>query len=262
MHGQAQRVGFLHPGAMGSSLAAHCSAKERLWVSAGRSDETRRRAADSCTTEMASIPALVDEADVIVSICPPAAAADVATAVSEAGFEGVYIDANAISPATVVSLADRFERFVDGAVIGPPATQAGTTRLYLSGPDAETAAAMWADSDVDARAIGDEVGAASALKMAYAAWTKGSGALLLAVRAMAQRSGVDDALLAEWDLSQPGLADRYVQIANGSAPKAWRFVGEMLEIATSFAAVDLPDGFHLSASEIYGLFASGGLDLH
>jgi hypothetical protein len=87
--------------------------------------------------------------------------------------------------------------------------------------------------------------------MCYAAYTKGSSALLLAIRALAQAEGVEDTLLGEWEISQQALIKRSEGAARGSAPKAWRFVGEMEEIAASFADQGLPDGFHLAAAEVY-----------
>ena len=96
-----------------------------------------------------------------------------------------------------------------------------------------------------------DVGAASALKMAYAAWTKGSSAILIAVRALAIHAGVDDALRAEWQRSQPGLEARSESAVAGNAPKAWRFVGEMEEIARTFAAAGLPPGFHEACAAVY-----------
>lgn len=242
-------VGFLHPGSMGETLAANCSATT-LWVSAERSDATRRRATAHGMTECASVSALADAADAVVSICPPDAALDVAEEVAATGFAGVYVDANAISPAVAVSIGERFEHFVDGSVIGPPARRAGTTRLYLSGRRAPEVA-TWFDSGlVDARVIGEEPGAASALKMAYASWTKIGAALQLAIRSFAVAQGVDDPLVQEWDLSQPGLADRSAAAA-GVSPKAWRFTGEMEQIALSFTDADLPGGFADAANEIY-----------
>ena len=100
------------------------------------------------------------------------------------------------------------------------------------------------------------VGAASALKMAYAAWTKGTSALLLAVRALAIREGVDDALRAEWDRSQPGLGARSEAALAGNVRKAWRFVGEMEEIAATFAAAGLPPGFHEACAALYDRLGS------
>jgi len=90
--------------------------------------------------------------------------------------------------------------------------------------------------------------------MCYAAWTKGTAALLLAIRAVARDLGVEDALLAEWDRTQPDLRARS-EAATGSVPKAWRFVGEMKEIAATFAAAGYPDGFALAAAEIYSRLA-------
>ena len=87
--------------------------------------------------------------------------------------------------------------------------------------------------------------------MAYAGWTKGSAALLLAVREYAERTGVDDVVLAEWAQSQPGLAERWQQAEHARERKGWRWIGEMEEIARAMDAAELPDGFHRAAAEIY-----------
>lgn len=249
-------VGFLHPGQMGASLAEQCRATSRLWIGAGRSTDTAARAENAGLADVASVEAMTGQADVIVSICPPAAAVEVADSVAQAGFDGIYVDANAIAPATTVAIAERFERFVDGGVIGPPAHQTGSTRMYLSGADADVVAELWAGSLLDVRAIGPEAGSASALKLAYSSWTKGSSALLLAARALARAHDVDDDLLAEWAISIPGLAERYDRTVEAVQPKAWRFVGEMHEIADSMATADLPEGFHRAAAEIYERLAA------
>ncbi len=248
-------IGFLHPGKMGASLAA-CAlgAAERLWVSAGRSPAAAARAAATGLVDAGDLAALCRRSDVIVSICPPSAADDVAAAVAATGFGGVYVDANAVSPATAARVEAYFgERYVDGGVIGPPATRPGTTRLYLAGPQAAGLAPLWAGSAFDVRALADTADGApaSTLKMAYAAWTKGSNALLLAVNALASQAGALDALWAEWELSQPGLRERADRVAAGSGPKAWRFEGEMAEIAATMAAAGLPDGFHRGAEDLY-----------
>ena len=96
-----------------------------------------------------------------------------------------------------------------------------------------------------------ELTSASAVKMAYAAWNKGQQALIMAVRALATAEGVDETLVAEWQRSQPDLPKRSENAARGSARKAWRWVGEMDEIAAAFAAAGLPDGFHRAAGEVY-----------
>ena len=214
---------------------------------------TAARAATAGLTDAGDLVALCRRSDIVVSICPPAAALDVARQVAEAGFGGVYVDANAISPATAARVGAAFgERYVDGGVIGPPAERPGTTRLYLAGPQAAGLAPLWAGSALDVRWLAEsaEGAPASTLKMAYAAWTKGSNALLLAVNALASRAGALDALRTEWELSQPGLRERSDRVAAGSGPKAWRFEGEMAEIAATMAAAGLPDGFHRGAEAL------------
>ncbi len=245
-------VGILHPGAMGSAVAS-CITGRVAWASAGRSPATVARAAG--LHDAGTIASLVPRCDVIVSLCPPEHAEAVATAVAGAGFAGTFVDANAIAPATARRIAARFDVFVDGGVIGPPPHRAGTTRLYLSGEAALAVAELFDGSYLEARVVPGGPGAASALKAAYAGWTKGSAALLLAVRAFADAEGVGQELLAEWELSQPGLADRAELAATGTAPKAWRFAGEMREIALAMAADGLPTGFHDASADIYARLA-------
>jgi 3-hydroxyisobutyrate dehydrogenase-like beta-hydroxyacid dehydrogenase len=235
---------------MGASIAALCDG-ETVWCSAGRSPATRRRAAAAGMTEAGSLAELAERVDLIVSICPPAAAEAVADAVAIEQFGGVYADLNAIAPATARRLSERFEHFVDGGIIGPPAAALGTTRLYLSGPDAEAVASRWSTPALEVRIVDGGVGAASAVKACFAAWTKGSAALLLTVRALASAEGVGDALLAEWATSIPDLADRCERAAKASGPKAWRFVGEMHEIGASLADAGLPAGFATAAADVY-----------
>lgn len=243
-------VGILHPGLMGETLAANCSA-ETLWVSAGRSGETRSRAESHGMAEVASLADLAATADAIVSICPPGAAVELATQVAASGFTGLYVDANAISSSTARQISDMFDDFVDGSLIGPPAHKPGTTRMYLSGERAGEVADWYQGSALDARVISADPGAASALKMAYASWTKIGSAMNLAIRALARAEGVDDALVEEWNLSQPGAAERSHRVAKGNSPKAWRFTGEMAQIAASFEDAGLPAGFATAADEIY-----------
>ena len=108
---------------------------------------------------------------------------------------------------------------------------------------------------MEAIAIGPDIGQASALKMAYAAWTKGTSALFLAIRALAKVEGIEAPLIEEWQRSQPALAGPKAEAARHSIAKAWRFSGEMREIADAFAAQNLPKGFHLAAAEIFETLA-------
>jgi 3-hydroxyisobutyrate dehydrogenase-like beta-hydroxyacid dehydrogenase len=220
-----------------------------LWASAGRSPATAERARQAGLEDVGDAEELRSRCEILLSICPPHAAMDVAQAV--AGFAGIYVDANAIAPETARAIAGLHERFVDGGIVGPPPLDPGTTRLYLSGADAERVARLFADTNLDARPISGEPGAASAVKAAYAGWTKGSAALLLAVRALARAEGVEHTLLVEWQRSLPDAEDQSRAAARSAQAKGWRWIGEMHEIGRAMAAQDLPDGFHEAAAEIF-----------
>ena len=248
------KVAVLHPGAMGASVAAAIgtAGHEVIGVTKGRSQATIDRARDAQVSFIETLEEAMSMVDVVVSICPPEAALDVARDVQETGYEGIYVDGNAVSPQTAVAIGELFgNRFVDGGIVGPPARRSGTTRFYLSGALANDVVGLFVDTLVTAQVISGGAGSASALKMCYAAYTKGSSALVMAVRALAESNGVTEALLAEWDLSQKGLRDSSERTALGTSPKAWRFEGEMLEIASTFDAAGLPAGFHRAAAEIY-----------
>lgn len=238
-------VGLLHPGAMGAALgdALQASGHEVLWASDGRSVATRGRAAGFRDVE--AVEALVDGSELLLSVCPPHAALDVAAAT--AAFDGLYVDANAVSPATARAVAALHPRFVDGGIVGSPPRQPGTTRLYLSGDEAPTVAALFDGSIVGTRVVAD----ASALKMTYAAWSKGTAALLLAIRDVARANGIWDDLQTEWRESAPELPARLQAAERSAAAKGWRWIGEMEEIADTFAAAGAPDGFHRAAAEVY-----------
>jgi 3-hydroxyisobutyrate dehydrogenase-like beta-hydroxyacid dehydrogenase len=255
-------IGVLHPGEMGSVVAA-CAREAGgrvAWTSAGRRSATRDRAAAAGLEDVGSLRDLVAASDVILSVCPPESALDVAREVAAAGYRRLYVDGNAVSPATAREIGRVIEgagaTFIDGGIIGPPPRKPGTTRLYVSGPGAPQVKALFGDSALEVVVLDAPAGAASAVKMAYAAWTKGTSALILSVRALAAIEGVEEALLAEWRTSQPQLPKRAEDAASGSAPKAWRFVGEMNEIAATFAAAGLPDGFHRAAAEIWSRLSS------
>ena len=245
-------VGLLHPGEMGAALGAALRARGSpvLWASEGRSAASAGRAKEAGLEDVGSVVELVRRSEVLLSICPPHAALEVAMGV--AGYAGLYIDANAVSPETArVIAASVGARCVDGSVIGPPPGGGASTRLYLSGPEAGLVAALFAGTPVEARIVAGEIGTASAVKMAYAAWTKGTAALLLGIRALARAEDVEQALLEEWRLSLPDLEDQSNRAAWTAAAKGWRWVGEMEEIAATFAAAGLPDGFHLAAAEVF-----------
>ena len=249
-------IGLLHPGEMGAAVGGCLVSVGHtvLWDPDGRSRATTGRALGA-GLDGAGLPAVLSRSSVILSVCPPHAALDVANLIAKHGFGGVYVDANAVSVATAQQVAAVVTAggasYVDGGIIGPPPDASGHTRLYLSGKRAAEVQMLFRRSALDARVAEGPLYAASATKMAYAAWTKGTSALLLACRALARAEGVERTLLAEWALSQPRLAEQSEQAAHSAAVKGWRWVGEMDEIAASMADAGLPAGFHEAAAEVY-----------
>ena len=253
-------IGVLHPGEMGARIASTLvrAGHHVSWFPEGRSAETTKRAAAAGMEAVASLDEMVVRCEIIVSICPPDAALGVARQVATTAirFGGIYLDANAISPATaeVVSslLTADGARYLDGGVIGAPPRQGQhSTRLYLSGPDASAVAEQFSSPELDVFALGGSHTAASALKMAYAAWTKGTAALILAVRATAEHYGVGENLAGEWARSIPALIDQSDRAAVSAMTKGWRWTGEMEEIAATFRGADIPEGFGMAAAEVF-----------
>ena len=199
------RIGLLHPGQMGSAVGrALVEAGHRvLWVSADRSPESRERAAQAGMEDAGTLEALVAQAEVILSICPPHAASEVAGQVAALGFTGIYTDCNAISPertrAVETTIAGAGATYVDGGIVGgPPAGGPPRTWLYLSGAAADRVAACFPAEALHVVVLSERIGAASALKMCYAANTKGTSALFAAILALAEQAGVRDALERQW----------------------------------------------------------------
>jgi hypothetical protein len=225
---------------MGASVGRCLQANKHdvLWASEGRSASSRERA--QTFRDVGTVEALAAQAELILSICPPHAALDVAREVE--GFDGMYVDANAISPMHAREIAAIHPRFVDGGIVGSPPDEPGTT-LYLSGSGAASVAVLFVGTNLEPRVVAD----ASAIKMAYAAWSKGSAAMLLAIRDVARYFGVEE----EWELAAPELAQRIPRAEHAAATKGWRWTGEMEEIADTFAAAGQPDGFHRAAARVY-----------
>ncbi|MCC6299278.1 MAG: NAD(P)-dependent oxidoreductase [Anaerolineales bacterium] len=250
-------IGILHPGEMGISVAASAiqSGHKVYWASSGRSDKTRARAEKYKLVRVDSLAELCQTSEIILSVCPPHAAEDVARSVIETAYKGFYLDANAISPQRSIKISQMMEargiRFVDGGIIGGPAWKPHETRLYLSGKDANVIADCFADGALEARIIGDEIGKASALKMCYSAYTKGTTALFAAILATAESLGVRDELYKEWEVDEVGFSEQVNRRVTRVTAKAWRFEGELREIASTFRDAGLPDGFHEAGAEIY-----------
>ncbi|HYE93444.1 MAG TPA: DUF1932 domain-containing protein [Terriglobales bacterium] len=255
-------IAVLHPGEMGSGIggSVRAAGARVIWASDGRGAATRTRAEADGLEDVRTLAEIVRQADVILSVCPPASAQDVARQVAALKFRGTYVDGNAIAPATTKQVGEIVTgggaTFIDGGIIGPPPRQPGLTRLYLSGAGAAELAKRLNGGLMEAIALDGPVGAASAIKMAYAGWNKTQMALLMAVRAYAMKEGVEDALLREWGISQKELPKRSEQAVAGTARKAWRFVGEMEELATAFTAAGVPGEFHDAGAEVYRRMAA------
>ncbi|MBO6558051.1 MAG: NAD(P)-dependent oxidoreductase [Pseudomonadales bacterium] len=256
-------IGLISPGAMGASVgaAALSDGKNVVWASEGRSADTHQRAESAGLRDCGTLDDLVASADIILSVCPPHDAEPVAKSVADRNFSGVFVDCNAISPMKTVKLSEQFDRFVDGGIVGGPAwrSEAGTC-LYLSGIEANEIAQLFTGSPLHTQVISDDIGAASAMKMTFAAYTKGSTALLVAILGVAERYGVRETLEQQWGES---FTTQTHQRVLGSSHKAWRFSGEMLEIAETFAGAELPGGFHQAAAEVFerlAVFKEGNAD--
>ena len=251
------KIGILHPGEMGVSIAASAinSGHQVYWMPRGRSDKTRLRAEKHNLIDGESLSQLCQISEIIFSICPPHTSEDVAKSVIEHGFKGYYLDANAISPQRSIRIGQMMEsngiRFIDGGIIGGPVWKPKETWLYLSGKDAKVIAGCFSNGPLETKIIGDEIGKASALKMCYAAYSKGTTALLAAILATAESLGVRDELYGQWEMDDPSFSEQANSRTTRVTAKAWRFEGEMHEIASTFQEVGLPNGFHEAAAEIY-----------
>jgi 3-hydroxyisobutyrate dehydrogenase-like beta-hydroxyacid dehydrogenase len=239
-------VGILHPGSMGAAVAA-CAATNAsavLWCEAGRSTASAARADQFGLTPVATLSELLDRSDIVISLCPPAAAEDLARDVAGHRFAGVYVEANAINPERTKRIAALLEHgatVADGGVVGSPPVGGKTPTLYLSGPAdvTERLEALFVGTAVRTAVLGTEVGKASALKLAYASFQKTSRVLVALAVGMAREHGVDQELIevasrrTDSYLSEP-------QYVAKTAARAWRWGPELEEAADALAAAGLP----------------------
>lgn len=236
------RITVFHPGAMGSKLAGELvtAGHEVGWVSAGRSEESAERAHAAGLVDQTFAEAMT--ADVVLCSCAPQGAVDIAGQVGAAGFTGLYVEANPVSPTTLEQARAALTpgaRFVDAGVVGPPPVGGPTpTHLMLSGADAEEVAALWSGTAVTPMVVGSEIGAASAAKASYALYNKGKAALAVLAFALAAKHGVTDALIAQHvradasSLADAELPDRLTGVA-------WRWGPEFDELAETLDAAGL-----------------------
>ena len=250
------KIALLHPGDMGSAIGA-CAVRRGhkvLCALEGRSETSRERANAAGLLDLGSLDAAVAQAAVVLSVCPPHGALQLARRVAGCGFKGLFVDANAIAPATARMSARIIEdaggAFVDGGIVGAPPAPGKPGRIYLSGARAAEVVKLFEGSDMNTVDMQGPVGQASAFKACFASWTKGTWALLASIYAVAQAEGVDAALRAQWSQSHPDLV-KQLDAPSLNPAKAWRWISEMEEIALTNKSAGLPDGFFLAAADLY-----------
>lgn len=257
-------IALMSPGDMGHATGAVLRQHGLRVITCleGRSPRTWALAESAGIEAVPDDDALVRDADLLLSILVPAEAEQLArrigAALERTGASLLYVDCNAIAPETARRIGTLVEavgaRFVDAGIIGPPPKAGTRTPFYASGEHAKTFAAL-RDFGLDVRPISPRPGDASAVKMCYAALTKGTTALMTELSLAAERLGVTAALRQEFSESQQQALERMARGVPAMVPKAHRWVGEMGEIAKTFEDCGLTPKTFLGAAEIYDLVA-------
>lgn len=257
-------IGVLGTGDMGAAVGAALrrAGHRVLTALAGRSAPSRDLALKAGLTDAGNLLQLVRQVDVMLSIVPPAMAddfaAEVAGAMLATGARPVFVDCNAVSPATMRQIAARFDAMggavVDVGIVGraPPADL--PVRFFHSGPHSQLLAKL-ASEEILCIDLGSEIGRASALKMTYAALNKGSDALHATILLLAERLGVREPLMREFALSQAPALKRMQDRVPFLAATAERFVGEMHQISATCRSVGVTPDFHIGAAWLYATLA-------
>lgn len=252
-------VGIFSPGDMGAGIGSvlRQTGLEVLGLLEGRSQLTRTRATEAGFRDAGTLDDLVREADLILSVLVPSEArgvgSDVAAAMQRTGATPIFVDCNAIAPATVRAIESDIRGagggFIDAGIIGgPPKVPGGPTRFFCSGPDTSAFEAL-RDHGLQVRVVGPEIGQASGLKMVYAAGTKGTTALWTELLVAARAMGLLDALVAEF--GSDSTASRQMNHIPTMPRRARRWVGEMEEIASTFESLGLTPRILEGASDMY-----------
>jgi 3-hydroxyisobutyrate dehydrogenase-like beta-hydroxyacid dehydrogenase len=263
-----EKVGFMTPGDMGQAVAMQIKARGFTVCTAldKRSERSRALAREAGLTDLGTIPRLVAECDVVLSVMNPGAAVDFARDAAEAlrstKRKILIADCNAIAPDTVHEIAGIVEkaggRFLDGGIIGPPPRGKAKTNLYVSGPGAADLKQL-EGPQLKVNVVSERIADASALKMLYAGLNKGTQALWLEILMAAQRLGVDQLLEEQLRQSRSDLLDwAYAQYPK-MPPKAYRWVPEMLEISKTLGSAGITPKVFQGAADIYKFVASTAL---
>ncbi len=262
---QVRTIAILSPGDMGGGIGAALTRRgfDVVTCLAGRGEETRERAKRADFRDVADLDTLVAESDLVLSILPPSAAPalaqKVAAAMARTGSAPPYADCNAVSPDTTRAIGETIgaagAEFIDGGIVGAaPGKSDMPVRLYVSGPQARLMAAL-AGPEIAVRTCGEEIGRASAVKMCYAAVSKGTNTLHTAALIAAEALGISETLHTEFAESMPAIYRRMNATVPHLPADAARWVGEMEEIARTFASVGVTPHFHEGARDIFALLA-------
>ena len=253
-------IAVVSMGEMGSGIAARLveNGVRVLTSLSGRSEASFSRAR-AAGVEIVDEVAMIEQASILLSIVPPSVAGETAEhflpLIDRSSSKPVYLDCNATAPLTVLGIAKGFTerglRFLDASIIGlPPKLKAASPRLYISGP-VEREADVLRSFGLDTRVLSDVLGDASALKMAYAGINKGFQAIGVAMILGAARNGVAESLAAELEDSLPIHYNWLKKKLPGIYSKAYRWDGEMLEIAKFLEPEQGAVAMLMGAAELY-----------
>ncbi|MBM4574987.1 DUF1932 domain-containing protein [Rhodococcus hoagii] len=254
-------VGLLHPGSMGAAIGAQLRHQGHtvLWCPDGRSDTSHQRAADA-GLDPAPLPEVISRSDFLLSVCPPDAAEAVADQIAdnlENSTTTIYVEANAVAPTRVQRIADCLAPVpvVDAAVIGSPPTGGKHPTLYLSGPRPQTdqIGELFMGTDVRTHVLGEELGMASALKLAYSSYQKVSRVLAALSYGAADAYGVADELLAV-AAKRSGSYLLETNYIPKTAARAWRWRPELDDSAALLADAGLPASLMHAAAATLSLW--------
>lgn len=263
-----ENIGVMSPGDMGQAVAQQIKERGYNVFTAldGRSPRSKALAEQAALTDLGSIAALTARCDVILSVMNPGSALEfadeVANALAASRRDLLFVDCNATAPVTVQRIAERITaaggRCVDGSILGPPPRGTSKTRLFLAGPAAGELLPL-AGPLMSIEVMSERIGDASALKMCYAALTKGVPAIALELLIAARRLGVSDALEAQLKATRSDVYGWLTGMLPVVPPKAHRWVPEMLEIARTLESTGLTPRMFEGAAEVYGFIAQTAL---
>ena len=262
---QIGKIGITSIGDMGGQIAVRLKkAGYEIFTSLeGRSKRTQALTAKAGVTDCGSIEKLVSTVDVIISVLDPAHAVtkarEVAAAIKATGKKIMFVNGNAVAPRTaheidgIIRAAGGF--CVDGSILRVTTREGKSElRLYVSGPEAAELTRI-NDEILKIRVVGEKVGNASALKMCYGAFTKGALALGVELLLASHKLGVADEVAAEFEDTQPEVYKWILGRTIGMAPKAYRYVPEMREVATTFEDAGMTRRMLEGAADMFEMLA-------